>query len=83
VPLATAPTSDRPVSTDRLAMARLNNHLSDRVDALTVDSLKLVPVPMPAPGAAPAAGPAMRWSRRKDGLDRLIEQASDAHGAGE
>jgi len=64
-------------------MARLNNHLSDRVDTLTVDSLKLVPAPMPAPGAAPAAGPAWRRSRRKDGLDRLIEQASAAHGAGE
>jgi hypothetical protein len=62
-------------------MARLNNHLSDRVDALTADSLKLVPAP--APGAAAAAGQPSRPAQRKDGLDRLIEQASDAHGAGE
>jgi hypothetical protein len=81
VPLATAPASGGPVSADRLAMARLNNHLSDRVDALTADSLKLVPAP--APGAAAAAGQPSRPAQRKDGLDRLIEQASDAHGAGE
>jgi hypothetical protein len=70
VPVGVAAASTKPLSSDRLAMARLNNRLSDRVAQLTIDALKL-------DGAAPqGVTGTRRRSRKKDDLDRLIEQAA-------
>ena len=52
-----------------LAMARLGNRLGDRVAQLTVDALKL-------DTAVPHGEGIRRSSRKKDDLDRLIEQAA-------
>jgi hypothetical protein len=65
VPVAEAPNG--PASADQVAMAALRGHLAARVDALTIDALKL--------DVAAPKGRARR-SRRVDTLDRLISQAS-------
>ncbi len=72
VPVAVTEMTTKPLSTDREAVAALRQTLTSRVEALTVDVLKL-DMDADAP-----AGPARRGSRRKDDLDRLIEQAMSA-----
>ena len=56
-----------PVSQDPVALNTLNLHLSQRVEQLTIDALKLQ-----------GGGKTLRRSRRKDTLDRLIATAEVA-----
>ena len=71
VPVGVTPATTKPLSGDQLARARLGNHLGDRVAQLTVDALKL-------DTAVPHGEGIRRRSRKKDDLDRLIEQAAKA-----
>ncbi len=76
VPVFVADATSKPVSSDQLATSRLANHLGDRVAQLTVDALKLdTAVPH-------GAGEARPRRRKKDDLDRLIEQATAARREG-
>jgi hypothetical protein len=78
VPVAPAPASQEPVSQDERARAALTAQLGRRVDQLVVDALKFEPQP-PVKGPAGEGGaPARRRSRRKDALDRLIDEATAA-----
>jgi len=78
VPVAPVPASQEPVSQDERARAALTEQLGRRVDQLVVDALKFEPQP-PVKGPAGEGGaPARRRSRRKDALDRLIDEATAA-----
>jgi len=77
VPLAVADTPQRPVSRDDRAVGALTDQLLQRVDELVISSLK-INQPIDHHGAAPHGGPPPKRtrSRRKDALDRLIDEAS-------
>ena len=78
VPIPVAETPQRPVSRDDRAVAALTDHLLQRVDELVVNSLKIEQPPIDHHGAPPKTGspPKRTRSRRKDGLDRLIDEAA-------
>jgi hypothetical protein len=66
VPAPQAPTVA--AASDKVALVALNNGLSQRVDELVISALKAVGVPQ--------NGKAPRRSRKKDTLDRLIDDAA-------
>jgi hypothetical protein len=78
VPIPVAKTPERPVSRDDRAVAALTDHLLQRVDELVVDALKIEQPPIDHHAAPPKAGspPKRTRSRRKDALDRLIDEAA-------
>jgi hypothetical protein len=78
VPIPVAETPQRPVSRDDRAVAALTDHLLQRVDELVVNSLKIEQPPIDHHGAPAKTGspPKRTRSRRKDGLDRLIDEAA-------
>jgi hypothetical protein len=78
VPVAPAPASQEPVSHDERARAALTAQLGRRVDQLVVDALKFEPQPPGKASAGEGDAPKRRRSRRKDALDRLIEEAAAA-----
>ncbi|MEP7021299.1 MAG: hypothetical protein ABI808_11645, partial [Pseudonocardiales bacterium] len=77
VPLTVAATPDRPVSRDDRAVSVLTDQLLQRADELVINSLKIDQKPIDH-NAAPHGGPPPKRtrSRRKDALDRLIDEAS-------
>ena len=95
VPVPAVEVTTKPLSSDREAVAALRATLSAQVEQLTVDVLKLDadgPVtggggrgPIRGGGAPTREGTATRGAvpkarRRKDDLDRLIEQATEGKG---
>jgi hypothetical protein len=95
VPVSAAEVTTKPLSSDREAVAALRATLSAQVEQLTVDVLKLDadgPVtggggrgPIRGGGAPTREGTATRGAvpkarRRRDDLDRLIEQATEGKG---
>jgi hypothetical protein len=95
VPVPVAEVTTKPLSSDRAAVAALRATLTTHVERLTVDVLKLDEGqdvgPIRAPergrgrGGHPVRGgrgdrPVPKARRRKDDLDRLIEQATEGKG---
>jgi hypothetical protein len=77
IPVVPAPAPQEPLSHDERARAALTAQLGRRVDQLVVDALKFQPPPVKGP-AGEGDAPARRRSRRKDALDRLIDEAAAA-----
>ncbi|PZS26726.1 MAG: hypothetical protein DLM58_20245 [Pseudonocardiales bacterium] len=77
VPVTVAATPERPMSRDDRAVSVLTDQLLQRVDELVINSLKIDQKPIDHK-AAPHGGPPPKRtrSRRKDALDRLIDEAS-------
>ncbi|MEO6713570.1 MAG: hypothetical protein ABIM89_09105 [Mycobacteriales bacterium] len=74
VPVPVSEVTSKPLSRDREALASVRSILSEQVARLTVDVLKLE-----AGGPIGGLGSAtLRSSRRKDTLDRLIDDAASA-----
>jgi hypothetical protein len=71
VPVPVVEASTAPITRDKLAMTGLQQNLAARVDQLVASALKVEPTQAAPKDAAPP-----RPSRRKDALDRLIEQAN-------
>jgi hypothetical protein len=77
VPVPVAKTPERPVSRDDRSMGALTDQLLQRVDELVLNSLKIEQPPTDHKGASPKSGGAKpKRSRRKDALDRLIDEAA-------